>query len=140
MSIGGAGLSYDLNARSDRADLLQAQYFQNVLAAEQDELAADLAAHTARFGHPELPHDAARMQYERRAARALKEEVGEVPAGVLGVHTRFAVLAGRNPGGRDLRVPAGEPPLTRGDHQVLADHSPANSLRPPTPIVNTSSA
>jgi hypothetical protein len=93
MSIGGVGLSYDLNARSDRADLLQAQYFQNVLAAEQDELAADLAAHTARFGQAELAHDAWRMQYERREMQALQSEVRKLTAMLQALQSRFHVIA-----------------------------------------------
>jgi hypothetical protein len=94
MSVGEVGLSYDLNARSHAGDFLQAQYFQQVLAAEHDELATRLDTHAARFSHAELAHDAWRMQYERREMQALSSEARKLAAMLEALQRRFQGVVG----------------------------------------------
>jgi hypothetical protein len=74
------GLSYDLNVRSQEADLLQAHYFQQVLAAELDDIAASLPSHSADFRNAELAQARWRMQLERREIQALEPEVRKLAA------------------------------------------------------------
>lgn len=97
MSIGGVELSYDLNARSLEADLLQAQYFHHVLTAHQEELAANLATHSARFGHAERARDRSRLQSERREIQALESQVRKLAVMIQALQSRFPGIASDRP-------------------------------------------
>jgi hypothetical protein len=89
MSTGRAGLSYDLNIRSQEADLLQAKYFRQVLSAEYDDLAGRLAGHSANFRDAELANDQWRIQLERSEIQALRSEVQILAAMLRALENRF---------------------------------------------------
>lgn len=94
MSVGEVGLSYDPNARSHEADFLQAKYFQQVLAAEHDELSTRLDTHAAQLSHAERAHDAWQMQHERRKIQALSSEVRKLVAMREALQRRFQGVVG----------------------------------------------
>ena len=91
MSVEGVELSDDLGARSQEADVLQAQYFHRVLASECDVVRSDLAVHTRRLTEAQLGDDQFQMRYQRRMLRKLEAEQRMVMAMLCAIENRFGV-------------------------------------------------
>jgi hypothetical protein len=91
MSVDRVELTYDLKARSQEADALQAQYFHRVLAVERDVVKTDLAIHTTRLTEAQLGDDQFQMRYQRRVIRNLETEQRKVTAMLCAIENRFHV-------------------------------------------------
>ena len=101
MSVDRVELTYDLKARSQEADALQAQYFHRVLAVERDVVKTDLAIHTTRLTEAQLGDDQFQMRYQRRVIRSLETEQRKVTAMLCAIENRFYVA--KDQPGRALR-------------------------------------
>ena len=93
MFVEGVELSDDLGARSQDADVLQAQYFHRVLASECDVVRSDLAVHTRRLTEAQLGDDQFQMRYQRRMVRKLEGQ-RMVMAMLRAIDNRFHVAKG----------------------------------------------
>ena len=91
MSVDRLKLSYGLKARSQEADVLQAQYFHRVLAVERDVVQTDLAIHTARLTEAQLGDDQFLMRYQRHVLRNLETTQRKVTAMLRAIENRFRV-------------------------------------------------
>ena len=80
-----------LEAPSQEADALQAQYFHRVLAVERDVVKTDLAIHTNRLTEAQLGDDQFQMRYQRRVIRSLETEQRKVTAMLCAIENRFHV-------------------------------------------------
>ncbi len=89
MPVEGAELPDKVGPSSREADVLQAQYFQRVLASECDEVRSKLAVHTARMTEAQLRDDQFLMLRERRVVRNLEIEQRKVLDMLGAIESRF---------------------------------------------------
>ena len=91
MSVDAVELSDDAGASSQKADVLQAQYFHRVLRSECDVVRSNLARHIARMTEAQLRDDQFLMRCERRVVRKLEIEQRRVMDMLCAIENRFPV-------------------------------------------------
>jgi hypothetical protein len=89
MSVDDVGPAADLRARSQEADVLQAQYFQRVLTVQHGRVTRDLARHIALCTQAQLANDHTGMLYERRQIRTLEADERKMTAMLAALQHRF---------------------------------------------------
>ncbi len=92
MSVDGVELSDDFGeARTQEADIRQAQYFHRVLGSECDVVRSNLAVHAALLTEAQLGGDQFLMRYQRRLVRKLESEDRKLIAMRSAIESRFHV-------------------------------------------------
>lgn len=92
MSVGGVVRSpSDPHARSQEADVLQAQSFHRMLAVERDALRTELAKHAELNSDARAAENHWVMRHERGVMRKLENERRQVTALLCAMKNRFDV-------------------------------------------------